>query len=366
MLDKCVRILRADGTLEKGASVPSIEPEQLRQIYRTMLLNRRVDERMFTLQRQGRIGFYIGSIGEEAAVIGSACALEETDWILPCYRELGAALWRGYPLYELFCQLFGNAEDAIKGRQMPNHYALPERRFGSISSPVGTQIPQATGIAMAARLTGSRDTALVYFGDGATSAGDFHVGLNFAGVYKAPAIFFCRNNRWAISVPVEAQTASESIAVKAKAYGMEGVRVDGNDVLGVVSVTEQALERARSGDGPTLIEALTYRVTAHSTSDDPRAYRDEECVEPWRSRDPILRFRTYLIGQGQWSEEKDQALEDEIKSRIQASLLKAEAVGPPPLETMFTDVFQEMPWNLREQYEELKETRPEPVLESKI
>ena len=321
---------------------------------------------MFTLQRQGRIGFYIGSVGEEASIIGSTFALRDSDWILLCYRELGAALWRGYPLYELFCQLFGNADDAVKGRQMPNHYALPERRIGSISSPVGTQIPQATGLGMGARLTGSKDSVLVFFGDGATSTGDFHVGMNFAGVYKAPVLFLCRNNQWAISVPIKSQTASDGITAKAQAYGMDGVRVDGNDVLGVISVTQQALEKARAGEGPTLIEALTYRVTAHSTSDDPRAYRDESEAEAWKEYDPIARLKNYMVNIGLWSEIQDDNLEEEIKTEIQQNLLKAESVGPPPVESMFEDVFKEKTWNLREQYEELQEAKVEPVLEPDV
>ena len=253
MSKSIVQILRPDGTLREGANLPSISPSQQVELYGTMLLNRRVDERMVKLQRQGRIGFYIGSTGEEATTIGSAFALEKNDWIIPCYRELGAALLRGYSLYELFCQLFGNAQDAAKGHQMPNHYAAPELRFGSISSPVGTQIPQATGIAMAAKISGRKEAVLVYFGDGATSQGDFHVGLNFAAVYQAPVVFMCRNNQWAISVPLCKQTASKNLAVKAVAYGIEGVRVDGNDIFGVISVTRQAVEKARGGRGSNRI-----------------------------------------------------------------------------------------------------------------
>ena len=353
MSEGLIRILGPDGKVLKGRTVPSISPEDLIRLYRLMLLNRRVDERMISLQRQGRIGFYVGSIGEEAAIIGSAFALEAKDWIIPCYREVGAALLRGFSLFELCCQLFGNSQDHIKGRQMPNHYASFKLRFGSISSPVGNQIPHATGIGLAARLRGTQEVALVYFGDGATSEGDFHVALNFAGVYKTSTIFFCRNNQWAISIPRKAQTASPTLAVKATAYNIEGVQVDGNDLFGVYSVTREAADRARQGKGPTLIEAVTYRLGAHSTSDDPRAYRDEKEVQEWKKKDPISRFKSYLIDNGGWSEEKDAGLEEEIKNEIEAALKKAEKIGPPSIDTMFEDVLDAVPWHLEEQREEL-------------
>ncbi|MFQ5737633.1 MAG: thiamine pyrophosphate-dependent dehydrogenase E1 component subunit alpha [Acidobacteriota bacterium] len=365
MSEGIVRILRADGSLEKGCSVPAVSLEEQVQLYGTMLLNRRIDERMIKLQRQGRLGFYIGSIGEEAAVVGSAFVLRKSDWIIPCYRELGAALWRGFPLYDLFCQLFSNAEDGVKGRQMPNHYAASDLRFGSISSPVGTQIPQAVGLAWAAKISGSEDVVLVYFGEGATSEGDFHVGANFGSVFEAPVVLFCRNNQWAISVPISRQTASESIAIKAQAYGMKGVRVDGNDVLGVISVAREAVDRARAGGGPTLVEAETYRLSAHSTSDDPRVYRDPSDVEVWKGRDPLRRFKAYLIKQGHWSEEREKELEEEIRDEIQDNLQKAEAIGPPPVETMFEDVFDKIPWHLREQLGELQEAEEPRKVEQK-
>ena len=357
MLDfKAFNILHPDGTLDKLHPDSSLTPEQLLHLYRLMLLNRRLDERMIMLQRQGRIGFYIGSAGEEAAIIGSAFALDEKDWIFPCYRELGAALVRGYPLFELICQFFGNAEDINKGRQMPNHYGNRAIRFASVSSPVGTQIPQATGLSLAIKIRGGSEAVLVYFGDGATSQGDFHVGLNFAGVYNTPTIFFCRNNQWAISTPARCQTAVESIAVKAQAYGIEGVQVDGNDLLAVYAMTAKALEKARRGEGPTLIEAVTYRLGGHSTSDDPKAYRDEKLVEQWRRRDPLVRLRSYLTSSGHWNEKEQARLEEEIKSEIQDNLKRAEHVPPPGVDSLFTDVYDKLPWHLREQQEELEAT----------
>jgi 2-oxoisovalerate dehydrogenase E1 component alpha subunit len=354
MLEEQFNILLPDGQVKEGQEVPPINPEGLLHLYRVMLLNRRVDERMVTLQRQGRIGFYVGSMGEEATIIGAACALEAKDWIIPCYRELGAALFRGFSLFELCCQLFGNAQDTIKGRQMPNHYASSKLRFGSISSPVGNQIPHATGLGLAARLRGTGDVALAFFGDGATSTGDFHVALNFAGVYKAQTIFMCRNNQWAISVPSKAQTASQSFAIKAQAYGIEGVQVDGNDVFAVYAVTRAAADRARQGLGPTLIEAVTYRLGGHTTSDDPRLYRDDEEVERWKKKDPLLRFRSYLLNAGHLSEELDTGLEKEIRSEIDTAVSESEKLGPPAIDTMFEDVLDEMPWHLEEQREELR------------
>ena len=354
MPEETVSILLPDGKLKTGQKAPSINPEGLLGLYRVMLLNRRVDERMIKLQRQGRIGFYVGSMGEEATIIGAAFALEAKDWIIPCYRELGAALLRGFSLFEFCCQLFGNAQDTIKGRQMPNHYASSELRLGSISSPVGNQIPHATGLGLAARLRGTGDVALAFFGDGATSTGDFHVAVNFAGVYKAQTIFMCRNNQWAISVPSKAQTASKSMAIKAQAYGIEGVQVDGNDVFAVYEVTREAADRARQGKGPTLIEAVTYRLGGHTTSDDPCLYRDEEEVKSWKDKDPLLRFRSYLLAAGHLSEDTDASLEEEIKSEIETALSEAEKIGPPTIDTMFEDVLDEIPWHLEEQREELQ------------
>lgn len=352
-----LQILDAEGIVQDDADLPGLGRERLVEMYRLMVLNRRIDERMITLQRQGRIGFYVASIGEEAAIIGSAAALQSSDWIFPCYRELGAALLRGFSIQDLCSQLFGTSEDASKGRQMPNHYALPLLCYSSVSSPVGTQIPHATGVAIAAKITGKPDVVLVYFGDGATSTGDFHAAANFAGAMKAPVVFLCRNNQWAISVPVERQTAAASLSAKAAAYGFNGVRVDGNDFLAVYRETRNAAERARKGKGPTLVEAVTYRMRGHSTSDDPRAYRPEEEVQAWAQQDPLKRLRAYLIREGVWSENEDHNLEAETRDRILAALRKAEAVSPPKLESLFSDVYDEIPWHLQEQWAELRNTK---------
>jgi pyruvate dehydrogenase E1 component alpha subunit len=349
MSETIFSIIDEQGEIREGARVPPLAEEDLLRLYRAMLFNRRVDERMTRLQRQGRIGFFVGSLGEEAAIIGSALALEKDDWLVPCYREAGAAFLRGYSFHDFLCQIYGNSEDCMKGRQMPCHWGSAALRLLPVSSPVGSQIPHATGLALAARIQGKSEVALVYFGDGATSQGDFHVACNFAGVFRAPVIFLCRNNQYAISVPLEKQTASRDIAVKAAAYGIEGVRVDGNDALAVYTVTEAAVRRARAGEGPTLIEALTYRQGAHSTSDDPRAYRNDDEVEEWKEKDPISRFKRFLLKRGLWSDERDARLEDQIREEIHSALEKVEALGPPELDTLFEDVLDTVPWHLEEQ-----------------
>jgi 2-oxoisovalerate dehydrogenase E1 component alpha subunit len=340
--------------LEGGAEVALSDAEVLR-LYRGMVQNRALDERMITLQRQGRIGFYIGSIGEEATVFGTAAGMSPQDWIFPCYREHGAALLRGMPLVTFMCDLFRNAGDSGKGRQMPCHEAYPAGHYTSISSPIATQVPQAVGAAWAARLKGDDMVALTYFGEGATSANDFHTGLNFASVRKIPVVFVCRNNGWAISMPRERQTGAETIAQKAIAYGMFGERVDGNDLLAVHAATRRARLRAARGEGPTLLECVTYRVEGHSTSDDPRAYRPAGEVEPWKRKDPIVRMRRYLERRGALDGAADERLRSEVREEIQLALAEAEAFPPkPPLSTLFEDVYAEMLPQQREQLAELE------------
>jgi 2-oxoisovalerate dehydrogenase E1 component alpha subunit len=349
------RLLDEDGELVGAPGEWALTDAQILRLYRWMVLNRVLDERMVSLQRQGRIGFYIGSIGEEATIFGSAAAMEETDWIFPCYREHGAALLRGMPLVTFLCDLFGNAGDAMKGRQMPCHEAWRPGRFASISSPIATEIPHAVGAAWAARLRGEEMVSLTYFGEGATSASDFHTGLNFAAVRKIPVVFLCRNNGWAISVPREKQTAAETIAQKAIGYGMRGERVDGNDLLAVHDATRRARARAAAGEGPTLLECVTYRIEGHSTSDDPRSYRPAELVEPWKKRDPILRVRRLLLRRGALDEAADARLRGEVREEIQSALREATAFAPkPPVESLFEDVYAEPLRQQREQLEELE------------
>jgi 2-oxoisovalerate dehydrogenase E1 component alpha subunit len=332
---------------------PNMPDELAVRLFKHMLLTRMLDERLVTLQRQGRIGFHIGSMGEEAAILGSAAALRENDWLFPCYREFGALLWRGMPLQTYLDNMYGNANDPVKGRQMPDHYSGKPYKFGSVSSPIGTQITQAVGFAWAAKLRKEDLVTLVYFGEGATSSNEFHNGANFAGVYKTPSILFCRNNGWAISVPAEKQTGSKTFAQKAFAYGLRAVRVDGNDLLAVWKVTRDAIEKARNGE-PTLIEAVSHRLSGHSTSDDPKAYRKEADMLEERKKDPIPRFRAYLERKKIWDEGKEKAWATEVETAIKSAIEGSEKAGAPPLETMFEEVFAEMPWYLREQLEEAR------------
>jgi 2-oxoisovalerate dehydrogenase E1 component alpha subunit len=349
-----IKVLDEDGQVLHPERVPEVPAADLRRVYQTMLLVRLLDERMLRLQRQGRIGFYLAATGEEAATVAPACALRPSDWIYSSYREVGSALFRGYPLRSFLCQLFGNAEDPVKGRQMPVHHSIRPLNFVSVSSPVGTQIPQAAGIALAARLAGRDDVALTFFGDGATSTGAFHVGCNFAAVRKAPCIFFCRNNGWAISVPRAVQTAAVTFAQKAVAYGMPGVLVDGNDVLAVLHVTAQAAARARRGEGPTLIEARTYRRGAHSSSDDPSVYRDPDEPREWESVDPLPRYRAYLEGRKLWTAADETHFREEFDRSFAETLAEVERLPPkPPLASMFDDVYRVQPWHLVEQAAEL-------------
>ncbi len=343
---------------EDGSAPPDqigLADADLIALYRWMVLNRTLDERMVAMQRQGRINFYIGSIGEEATVFGTARAMKPSDWIFPCYREHGAALLRGLPLATYVCDLLGNAGDAMLGHQMPCHEAWRPALYTSISSPIGTQITHAVGAAWAARIKGDDMVSLVYFGEGATSANDFHAGLNFAGVNKVPVVFACRNNGWAISVPRERQTASETIAQKAIAYGIRGERVDGNDLLAVHGATVRARQRAAEGGGPTLLECVTYRMEGHSTSDDPRSYRPAELVEPWRKKDPLLRMKAFLARRGLLGEAEEAKLLADVREVIQLAIKEAEThPAKPPVETLFEGVYAEPLWQQREQLQELQ------------
>lgn len=347
-----VRVLRDDGTLDPVLD-PKLSASEVLGLYSSMVRTRLVDERLVSLQRQGRIGFHIGSWGEEATILGSAFGLRANDFIFPAYREFGAALLRGFPLQRYFDNMFGNHRDPAKGRQMPDHYTSAKTRFASVSSPIGTQIIHAVGYAVAARIKGDDVVTLAYFGEGATSSNDFHNGMNFAGVMRAPTVLLCRNNGWAISVPPERQTAATTFAEKGRAYGVRYVRCDGNDVFAVVRATRDAVALAAAGQGPTLLECLTYRMAGHSTSDDPTIYREADAVESWRQRDPIGRLRAWLERQGMWDEDKQGELERAIDAEIKLAVAEAESAGPPSLESMFDDVYAELPAHLREQRAQL-------------
>ncbi len=330
--------------------VPEIARDELHRMYETMLLVRLLDERMMILQRQGRIGFYGTCTGQEAPPTGTAAALEPGDWIFQALRENSAMLYRGYDLVPYLSQVFGNSGDPCHGRQMPSH--MSDRAVNQVSwgSCIGSQLPQAVGAAWAAKLRGDRTVSVAFMGDGATSEADFHAAMVFAADRKAPCILICQNNHWSISVPTRGQTAARSIAEKALAYGLPFARVDGNDVLAVYAAVSEAAARARAGGGPTFLELLTYRIGAHSSSDDPRVYRDEAEVDVWRGRDPLARFRAFLEGQGDWSEAAEAEARARLGKRIADALEVAEALPPPAPRTLIEDVFAEVPAELEAQY----------------
>jgi pyruvate dehydrogenase E1 component alpha subunit/2-oxoisovalerate dehydrogenase E1 component alpha subunit len=330
-------------------TLPEIPREDLRKLFRHMLKLRAIDQRMLSLQRQGRIGFYGTATGQEAAITGSAYPLRDSDWVFPALREVGVSLWRGTTVKELVCQLIGNGGDVLLGRQMPCHFS--DRRVKSVawSSVIGTQLVHAMGAAWAAKLMKHDTVCVGYMGDGASSSADFHAAANFAGVYKAPVVFFCQNNQWAISVPLSQQTASDGIAVKAQAYGFPGVRVDGNDLFAVIGAMRAAVDRARRGEGPTLIEAVTFRMGGHSSSDDPTRYRESELVQEWERRDPVTRLRAYLRAEGIATEADETTWNEEFQAEISTAIQEAEAMGPPPIESMFSDVYKDMPPHIAEQ-----------------
>lgn len=320
--------------------------------YRHMVRTRAFDRQMVVLQRQGKIGFTIQCEGEEACHAGSAAHVDPSrDWIFPSYRQQGMALALGVPPLEMAHQMFGNAADAgSRGRQMPVHFSFRQPvRWVSISSPLGTQIPQAVGAARAMQLRGENGVAFCCFGDGSTSTNGFHSGMVFAGVWKAPVVFLCDNNQWAISVPTHRQTASSSFAVKGKAYGVRGIVVDGNDFFEVWRAVGEAVAAARSGGGPTLLELVTFRVGGHSSSDDPRRYRDERWLEQARARDPIVRLESVLTERGLLTAEDARRIADEAAAEMREAADRAASVGPPAPATLFEDVYASLPPSLERQ-----------------
>lgn len=348
------KLLKQDGSLYKGGKAPDIDKEKALRIYRAMVTTRILDERMLAAQRQGRLSFYMQCTGEEAAVIGSAAALGDSDMIMAQYREQGALAYRGFTIDEFMNQLFGNHKDYGKGRQMPVHYGSKKLYYMTISSPLATQIPQATGYAYGQKLAGEGHCTLVYFGEGAASEGDFHAALNMAAVHRVPVIFFCRNNGYAISTPASEQFAADGVAPRAYGYKMDVIRVDGNDVLAVYQATEKARQLAVEENRPVLIEAMTYRLAAHSSSDDPSGYRskDEEAI--WREKDPILRTQNWLTLHGWWSDSEEKELQERLRREVLETMKQAQKRPPPALETLITDVYKDVPPALSAQFEKLK------------
>ena len=327
---------------------PDIPEDLLLKLYRAMLLGRRFDERMLSLQRQGRIGTFAPTSGQEASQVGSAAVLRPTDWMVPSFREAAAQIWRGAPMENIILYFGGYNEG---GRIEDNSKDLP------ISVPVASQILHAVGLGWAVNYRKTDEVVMTFFGDGATSEGDFHEGMNFAGVYQTPVIFLCQNNHWAISVPRSKQTRSETLAQKALGYGIPGIQVDGNDILAVYAAAKEAVDRARSGGGPTMIECVTYRITMHTTADDPKRYRTDEEVEGWKKKDPLVRFEKYLTDKGVAAKDTFQALETEVKEDIQTAVDRAEELMKKlddPLH-MFEHAYAELPPSLKEQRAELAE-----------
>ncbi|HEX2090658.1 MAG TPA: pyruvate dehydrogenase (acetyl-transferring) E1 component subunit alpha [Actinomycetota bacterium] len=339
-----VRVIPTEGEPDLDISALGLEEKELRDLYHLMALTRRADLEATALQRQGELAVYPPLIGQEAAQVGSAFALQEADWIFPSYRELGAAVVRGVDLVEYL--------HFYRATWHGGTYDANAHRFGYVSVPVGSQVLHAVGFAMGSKMDRSGLVSLVYFGDGATSEGDFHEGCNFAAVFRTPVIFFCQNNQWAISVPLSAQTVTP-IWHKADAYGFPGVQVDGNDVLAVYRVTKEAAARARDDGLPTLIEAVTYRLGPHSTADDASKYRPNEEVERWKELDPLERYRHWLETTGIADQDFLQTVEQEAKeyaAKVRAGVIES---GPRPVEELFEWVFEDLPPHLARQRDDM-------------
>jgi 2-oxoisovalerate dehydrogenase E1 component alpha subunit len=350
-----IRVLNRKGEAV-GAWDPKLDPETLRRGLKTMILTRAYDDRMFRAQRQGKTSFYMKCTGEEAIAIAQAFALERDDMCFPSYRQQGLLIARGYPLVQMMNQVYSNAADPLKGRQLPIMYSSKAHGFFTISGNLGTQFPQAVGWAMASAYKGDDRIAATWIGDGTTAEGDFHQALNFASVYRAPVILNVVNNQWAISSYQGFAGGEEAtFAARGLGYGIPGLRVDGNDFLAVFAVTQWAAERARSNLGPTLIELYTYRVEGHSTSDDPSRYRPSEEAKAWPLGDPVIRLKDHLIHLGEWSEERHEAAEKEAMDEVRAANTEASAIGTlgsgkaPSAREMFEGVYKDMPWHLRRQ-----------------
>jgi TPP-dependent pyruvate/acetoin dehydrogenase alpha subunit len=349
LMSETLQIIDPSG--KKVGQAPRIKNDVLLQMYRAMVRTRAFDDRCIKLQRTGKIGFSVPNHGIEAVSVGAAAAIDATtDWVAPHYRDFGIPIFHGVDALTMMDNMFGNLDDGAVGRQMPVHFSFREPlNYLSISSPLGTQIPQAVGVAMAMKNRGEKGVCLTTFGDGSTNALGFHSGMNFAGVFGTPVVFLCQNNGWAISCPVEKQTASEGFAIKGEAYGIPGVVVDGNDVLAMYRAVSEAVKRARAGEGPTLIEAVTFRMGGHSTSDDPSKYVEKHVFEEWRERCPLKRFRAWLLAEGKLTEEQAGQIEADASAEMLAAAKTAEAKPKPPLETIFNDVFETMPAHLRAQ-----------------
>ena len=354
-------LLDEGGRVLPGAALPAeLTPALVLKAYKVMLRSGVMDSLLYESQRQGRISFYLTAYGEEAAVVGSAMALQPEDEVLAQYREAGVLLWRGFSLEQVCDQCFSSVDDPGKGRMMPVHYGNAAMHFQTISSPLGTQIPQAAGVAYANKLAKNDRVAVCYFGDGAASESDFHAGMNIAATMGSPTIFFCRNNLWAISTPSSEQFRGDGIAARGVALGMHTIRVDGSDLFAVYAATKAARAIALgSGGGPTqpvLVEAMTYRESHHSTSDDSTRYRTAEEIDSWRIKsNGTRRLRLYLEAQGLWTPAEEEALLEAEKREMLRIIAHVEAKPKVPVEHLFTDVYKVMPPHLAAQELEMRE-----------
>ncbi|PTQ08548.1 3-methyl-2-oxobutanoate dehydrogenase (2-methylpropanoyl-transferring) subunit alpha [Sphingomonas oleivorans] len=356
-----VRVLDEEGRAV-GPWDPKLAPERLLMMLRQMALVRAFDERMYRAQRQGKTSFYLKCTGEEATSVAAAHALHRDDMCFPSYRQQGLLIARDWPLVDMMCQIYSNAGDRLKGRQMPILYSAKEASFFSLSGNLATQCPQAVGWAMASAARGDTRIAAAWCGEGSTAEGDFHSAMTFAAVYRAPVILNVINNQWAISsFSGFAGAEATTFAARAIGYGIAGLRVDGNDALAVHAATEWAAERARNNHGPTLIEHFTYRSEGHSTSDDPARYRAADERSAWPLGDPIERLSGHVTRLGLWDAERQAAMERELAEQVRLAAREAEKQGVlgngmhQPLSTMFEDVFEEMPWHLKEQARQMRE-----------
>ncbi len=344
-------LLNEDGSLD-DEYLHLIPSEDLKKLLKKMIFNRVFDERMLLLQRQGRLGFYLTSTGEEAVTFGSAYPLNDNDSIYISYRELGSLLWRGVPTELILHQLIGNDKDPSKGRQLPVHYAYKEYDIPSVSSPVGTQIPHACGTAYAYKLRNTGQVSLAFFGEGTASTGEFHSGLNFSGTLKAPVIYILRNNGYSISTPEAHQSNAQNLSKRAEGYGIHGEQVDGNDLFAVIKSVQNAVDRARSGEGPSLLEMQTYRLGAHSSSDEPSKYRSVEEEDAWKAVDGLARFERHVIWRDLWSQDEGQSYIEDVHKEISSLIQKAAPYPPPQVSSMFDDVYDGMPQHLQQQRDE--------------
>jgi pyruvate dehydrogenase E1 component alpha subunit len=341
-----VQIMNEEGEIVNEDLMPDLSDDQLKELMRRMVFTRVLDQRSIALNRQGRLGFYAPTAGQEASQLGSQFAMEKEDFLLPAYRDVPQLIWHGLPLYQAF--LFSRGH--FHGNQMPEGVnALSPQII------IGAQIIQAAGVALGMKKRGQKSIALTYTGDGGASQGDFYEGMNFAGAYQAPAVFVVQNNHFAISVPVEKQSAAKTIAQKAVAVGIPGIRVDGMDVLAVYKAVRDARDRAVNGEGPSLVETVTYRYGPHTLAgDDPTRYRSEELDNEWEKKDPLIRFRKFLENKGLWSEEEENKVIEEAKEEVKAAIKKADGAEKQKVTDLMSIMYEELPSNLQEQMEEYK------------